>query len=372
MRPVTSARRVSALVLTVALAAGTVVGCSGDDDPSGTGGSQPATTVPQADTGEVLAAVVDGVITPGYVRLTVSLREWADALGALCTTPGTDPLERARQLWRESVTAYESTVAYEVGPAMDLRLMSDVGFAPRVASIDVLLAGADPVDVATMADRGANVRGLYAAEHALFGEPAAELATPSGARRCQYLASVATLSAEAATAVSDAWATGDARATFLGATGSDPDDALPQLLNSVTHAVQAVDEEGLRDVAAAETYDALPDGRRDGAGSFGLGRQRARLQGAVVVIGSSATGLVAVVAERSSETAERLQQAAEAADDAADQLPDAVAAAFGSDDGAMAVDTAADAVSALKVLLATEVASQLGVTITLSDSDGDS
>ena len=50
----------------------------------------------------------------------------------------------------------------------------------------------------------------------------------------------------------------------------------------------------------------------------------------------------------------------------------AVAAAFGSDDGAMAVDTAADAVSALKVLLATEVASQLGVTITLSDSDGDS
>ncbi|HRA33676.1 MAG TPA: imelysin family protein, partial [Acidimicrobiales bacterium] len=125
----TSARRVSALVLTVALAAGTVVGCSGDDDPSGTGGSQPATTVPQADTGEVLAAVVDGVITPGYVRLTVSLREWADALGALCTTPGTDPLERARQLWRESVTAYESTVAYEVGPAMDLRLMSDVGFA---------------------------------------------------------------------------------------------------------------------------------------------------------------------------------------------------------------------------------------------------
>ena len=84
------------------------------------------------------------------------------------------------------------------------------------------------------------------------------------------------------------------------------------------------------------------------------------------------TGLVAVVAARSSENAERLQQAAEAADDAADQLPDAVAAAFGSDDGAMAVDTAADAVSALKVLLATEVASQLGVTITLSDSDGDS
>ena len=36
------------------------------------------------------------------------------------------------------------------------------------------------------------------------------------------------------------------------------------------------------------------------------------------------------------------------------------------------LDAAAKAVAALKVVLATEVAGQLGVTITLSDSDGDS
>lgn len=353
------------LVLVVAGA----TGCSDDDEPATTPSS---TTVPQADADDVLAALVDGVITPGYARLTVALREWTASVEGLCATPGTDGVERARQHWRESVTAYEATVAHDVGPSMELRLMSDLAFDPRPASIDELLAGGDPVDVGAMATRGANVRGLLAAEHALFGEPAAELATPAGARRCRYLASVAALAADAATAVSDQWATGDARAAFLAADGSDPDDAVPQLLNAATHAVKAVDETGLRDIAAAETYDDLPAGRRDGPGAFGLGARRARLVGAVSVIGSSATGLVALVAERSPETAERLEETAEQAHDAVDLLPASVAAAFGSDDAAMAVDAAADAVAALKVVLATEVASQLGVTITLSDSDGDS
>ena len=361
------------MVVVGAVLATCAAGCSGDDSGDRGDPAPSSTTVPQAGAEEILAAVVDGVITPGYDHLTGSLQEWADSLDALCATPGEAALETSRQLWREAIAAYDATVAYDVGPAMDLRLMSDVAFTPRFASIDALLAGTDPVDVATMTDRGANVRGLLAAEHALFGEAAAELATPAGARRCRYLASVATLAAEAAGAVSDAWTTGDARDTLLAtAEGSEADDALPLLLNAVTHAVKDVDEKGLRDMAAAESYDDLADGRRDGAGAFGLGRRRARLQGAVAVIGSSGTGLVALVAERSPDTAESLEAAAVAASDATDALPDSVVAAFGSDDGLLALDTAADAVAALKVLLATEVASQLGVTITLSDSDGDS
>jgi len=50
-------------------------------------------------------------------------------------------------------------------------------------------------------------------------------------------------------------------------------------------------------------------------------------------------------------------------------LPDSVADAF---DDPAAIKAASDAVAKLKVLVTTEVASQLGVTITFSDSDGDS
>jgi len=349
-----------------------VPACSNDDsgDEGRPSSTSKVTTGSAAAT--ALAGVVDDVVAPGYDALVGSLTAWTFEIGQLCAEPGTERLEEARDGWRASVRAYESTVAHDIGPAMDQRLMSDLAFAPRVASIDKLLAGDDPVDAATMADRGANVRGLYSAEHALFGDGSEQLATAAGARRCEYLSSVATLAEASARAVSDAWTNGSARSELLAATGSAPEDALPQLLNAVTHAVKAVDEKGLRDMAAADSYTDLPETRTDGPGAFGMGKRKARLAGAVAVIGEEGEGLVAIVAERSPDTARRLLAAAEAAQTAVDALPDSVAETFDSADAAAELDAAAEAVAALKVVLATEVASQLGVTITLSDSDGDS
>ncbi len=87
------------------------------------------------------------------------------------------------------------------------------------------------------------------------------------------------------------------------------------------------------------------------------------------MIGRDEEGLVALVAARSPETAERLQSATADAVAALDALPDAVAESF---DRPEDVQTAADAVAELRVVLSTEAASQLGVTISFSDSDGDS
>ena len=50
-------------------------------------------------------------------------------------------------------------------------------------------------------------------------------------------------------------------------------------------------------------------------------------------------------------------------------LPDSAEASFAE---AEALDDAATAVAELRVLLSTEVASQLGVTVRFSDADGDS
>lgn len=343
--------------------------CSDDDGT--TGGSTTAPTVPAPDRGDVLAVLAEGVIVPSYVRLGSDLDAFESAVGALCDAPGEASLDEARAAWRDAVDAWETTTAFGIGPAMEDRLMSEVGFAARITSIRRVLEGDRPVDVESVRSEGAAVRGLFAAEHVLFGEQAAELMSPDGNRACDYLGSVATLAAEKAAEVVDDWSDGEARDAFVEATGSDAEDTLPMLLNEVTHRVKAIDERSLRDIAAADSYEALAETRGDGPGAYTLARQRSALRGAVAVIGSGSNGLVGLVRERSPETADRLEVAATSALDAMDALPYSVAATFVVADGAALVDTAAERVAALKVVLATEVASQLGVTITLSDGDGD-
>ena len=81
-------------------------------------------------------------------------------------------------------------------------------------------------------------------------------------------------------------------------------------------------------------------------------------------------GLAALVRSRSADTGDRLQSLTEAAVAALRPLPDSSAEAVAHDHARLA--KAAKAVAALRVLVTTEVASQLGVTIGFSDTDGDS
>jgi predicted lipoprotein len=251
---------------------------------------------------------------------------------------------------------------------MERRLMSAVGFDARPEAIAELLAGADPVDADALDDEGAAVRGLYAAETALFGEGSDALATTEGSRRCEYLTSALTLSLDAAEEVRADWS-GPSRDTFVAGMDGTPQDTVNQLVNEVTNRVRELDEKGLRDLAAADSVSDLAESRLDGPAAFALAGRRSLLEGIALVIGRDEEGLVALVAARSPETAERLQSATADAVAALDALPDAVAESF---DRPEDVQTAADAVAELRVVLSTEAASQLGVTISFSDSDGDS
>jgi predicted lipoprotein len=105
------------------------------------------------------------------------------------------------------------------------------------------------------------------------------------------------------------------------------------------------------------------------------GRTRAELRGQLAgvaqIIGSGGDELRLddLVAAKDVDTAKRLDEATAAAVEAVDALPDSVADAFEDTD---ALVDAQKKVAALKVLVSTEVASQLGVTISFSDADGDS
>ncbi|NLD75435.1 MAG: hypothetical protein GX643_02090 [Acidimicrobiales bacterium] len=366
-------RSLRAAVLLVAVLVATLAGCSDDGDPTGDGdGDRSGSTVgASVDRASILAAVADDLIVPGYDDLSSSLDVFAESVSSLCSSPGDSELAAARDAWRPAIAAWETTTAFGIGPAMEHRLMSAVAFAARPAAIDRVLAGDRGVDPESVRIEGAAVHGLIAAEHVLFTEVADVLVTPGGGRTCEYLHSVAVLAADAAGSVAEEWG-GAARRAFVESTGSGAEDSLPLLLNAVTHRVKAVDERSLRDIVAADSYDDLADGRKDGPAGVGLSRQRTGLLSAIDVIGAGPTGISAIVRERSPETADRLEAAAAAASAAVAGIPESVAGVWVDDATREQAAVAAEEVAALKVILVTEVASQLGVTITLSDGDGDS
>lgn len=343
-----------------------VAGCGGG--ASGDGGSSGAAPT-SAEVQEVLARLGDSAIAPAYGRLGTSLDDLAASVDALCTTPSDAALDAARSAWREAIGSWQATRAGGVGPAMEARLMSDVAFAARAPSVEDLVAGDDPVTLDAVAERGAAVRGLYALEVALFGEGSEALATAEGARRCTYASSLATLAAQAAAPVVAAWVGGDAVGELAAGLDGGPTSSVSQLVNEVSFRLTELDQRTLHDLAAADSYEDLPADRAEGPAAHGIADRRALLAGVVAVLGDADRGLVALVAETDPDLADRLVAAAERATATVGELDDSMALAF---DDREAVAEASDAVAELQVLVATELAAELGVTISFSDADGDS
>lgn len=363
-RPARARRRTR--LVAVVCAAGLVLGaCSSDSSSSSDGGGSGDRS---ADQKTLLTGMADNVIVPGFQKLASDLDALQGSVDDLCTTPAAEGLTTARDAWRETADVWQRMRPAATGPAMDARLMSAIGFDARPETIDKLLASDDALDGAALAKTGANVRGLNAVEYGLFAEGSEALAAPGepGDRRCQYLSGVVALAAEAADQVASDWQT--YRDTFISATGSSIDASLSRTLNEVTHRIQEIDEKAIRDMAAAKTYGDLASARQDGPARYTLGERKALFAGVTDLIGDDQTGLAGMVAERSTETADRLVDATEAAAEAVNALPDSVEAAFEDPDG---IAKAADAIAELKVLIFTEVAAQMSVTVTFSDSDGD-
>jgi uncharacterized protein len=343
-----------ALGVVVAVVVGAAACSSGDD-----------TSAPTSRTSDTLAAVADDVIIPAYAALVDSIEALEAELADLCAVPAETTLDTARTAWRETATRWRATRAFAVGPAMERRLTAAIGFLARPESIDELLQSAAPVDVASLGDAGAAVHGISALEVALFAQGSDALATTEGARRCQYVASTAALTSQAIAQVLADW-TGGYRDTFVEGMDGDPQSSVDALVNEAIFRVTEVDDQGLRALTEAASATELPANRADGPAAFHLAELRATLDGVVQVVEG---GIRELVSARSADTATRVDAAVEQAVAAFGELPDSVTESFADP---VATTDAQKAVAALKVLLSTEVASELGVTISFSDADGDS
>jgi predicted lipoprotein len=336
-----------------------VAACSDDSSSDGSRGSE-------TDVEDVLAASADEVIVPSYETLVDELDGLASDLAALCSSPSPEALATARASWQDLAVAWRRTRAGGVGPAMDRRLASAIAFAARADAVHTLLAGTDPVDEAGVDAAGAGVKGIVALEIGLFGDGADELTAAGGARRCEYLTSVNALARAASAEVLDDW-TGGYRDEFVEGMDGDAQASLDDLVNEVISRAAEVDDQGLRALTEAGSADAVPATKADGPGAFRLAELRATYDGVAAILDQGR--LQELVEATNADTAERLATATAAATEAMAVLPDSVTASFDDIDALIA---AQQAVMALRVLLATEVASELGVTMSFNDSDGDS
>lgn len=368
-RAARSGRPAAVLLLAVALLLSLVTGCSGSDDRSDGSGASTSTAGGTGLDGVRgrLAEIADDVIVPAYEDLIRQLDGLAERVDALCASPSAAALDDARASWRSAYDAWQFARPGNVGPAMERRLMSAVGFEARPKAIAKLLAGDEAVDPEALASEGAPVRGLNAVEEALFGAGADELATAGGGRRCTYVASVVDLAGSAVGDVLADWEDGY-RDTFVDGPDGDPMASVAVVMNQLTHRLQELDDRGLRDLVAGGDYDDLKDARKDGPAAHGMAARKALLDGLLALIGTTGTRTAGLVEERKADTAERLVALAAKADEQVSALPASMRETFADRPGVTAAD---EALAELKVLVSTEAASQLGVTITFSDSDGD-
>lgn len=374
MRPIPRLLSTGALIAVTALA---VTGCSGGDDEAAA----------PVDRSDIVEALADDVIVPGYERLAGSTQELATVTAELCGTPDQGRFDAARAAWDEAQDAWASTAAYRLGPVDSMRLTARIAYAVDTAKIDALAAdgNAEPVTPELLVGKGADLRGLRAVEHLLF--------TPTevgqlSARACEYAASAAALSADAAEELIAAWVDGvEGEAPALDQlTDPGPDgmwssttEALEDLLNSSLSALTTVVDMQLGPASGETTDQPEPQAVDDGAAHRALDDIAAELASAAAVYGDATadppTGLSALVVDAATSTSdEAIRTDLAAAIDAVGKVPPPLFDVDGADPDSAAMTSLVQAYQhalGARTALGTEVASLLGLTVSFSDADGD-
>ncbi len=365
-----------------------VAGCSSD------GGGKVSTFSDDdaPDRAEVIGAVIDDVIVPAYEDVATTTEELADTTASLCATPGAETLDAARASWQQAMSAWQATEAFRFGPAKDLKSNSDIAYEVDLGKLedDLNTPGELPesIDVTVVGDLGADVRGLAAIEQILFSADDSAATDP---RRCAFAAAASQLVADGAVELRDAWTVGvDGDEPFAEQMRSpggdsmyaDETEVLADLVNGSIAALTTVADMYLGPASGADGAEPAPASVDPGA-AHRAGTDVVEMLDSVRSIygerpdedSPTDTGLGALVAAQSLSTDARmsgdLADAAEALAAVTTPYADLVVGDEAQAAQFDALTEAYDNVVAARVTLRTEIASQLGVTVSFSDSDGD-
>jgi predicted lipoprotein len=345
------------------------------------GCSEPSTT--REDTRRVLLkGLGEQVFVPRYVEFEERVADLERRVGELCDDPNDDTLGAARDAWWASRAPWKRNETVAFGPyAPPDSFGAAIDFWPcRPASVDAVLAGADPIEADLL---GAAAKGLPALEYLIY-EPALDIVAESapGSRRCEYLAVVSGRLADDAESIREAWdpAAGD----FLGelveaGRGSKTYDsvemALGEVVNRLVYDLEAARGEKLG-VPLGTKAGGVP--QPDSAESRFSGRS-------IEDVRDSLRGIEEVCFGADVEDARSLVRYLEGIgrDDLGPELRDAFDASYAALDAIPEplttavvenpelVSAAGDAIGVVQRLIQTDVINAMGLMLTFTDADGD-
>jgi predicted lipoprotein len=327
--------------------------------------------------GEVLTGVVEG-------QLLVDLGDAHErgellhtSVAELCSSPDAAHLDAAQDAWMQLRAPWKRLLAVAVGPIVDDGFETAIDFWPaRTTSIE----GGIATGITTQAELdalGVASKGMPAIEYLLWdplgGDAAVLAALPA---RCAYIELLAADVALRLGELEQLWIDRFA-AEFEGTAPSDMYPTLATAIDALVNAMIA----GLHDIDDMKL--GKPLGLTSGTGpdpelvesrfsDRSLTDARDALAGfELAYLGADAEhpGLTVLVTQKSPAIDNEVRAAIETAKQALAAIPEPLRESLSSDGDAVA--DAQEAVKQLRILMTADVASVLGVTVSLSDNDGD-
>jgi predicted lipoprotein len=209
--------------------------------PTGSIEAAPETNPERVSKQAALSSITRNVLLPGYAALTARCADLATAADALASTPNAASLKKTQQAWVATLLAWRKTQAFVRGPITDLNVSGRLQFWPlRPQSIDKVLADTRPIDAKYIDTLGATAMGLFPVERLLFdpGHETALLATftgPQGERRRLYVKATAHDLEARARAAEKAWLGPEGYAARFAAGGQA---SVNLLINDMLEAVE--------------------------------------------------------------------------------------------------------------------------------------
>ncbi|MBC8074324.1 MAG: hypothetical protein IAG13_38750 [Deltaproteobacteria bacterium] len=314
-------------------------------------------------------------------ELALDAAEQAAAL-EFCTAPTADAIAGAQQRWRGDASTWCATEAFGYGPAMEQHLDAQIWFWPtRPETVDDIVADTATIDAALVDGLGTASKGLPAIEAQLFDSDVLarfDPADPAGVRRCALVHELALDVAEQAAALEQAWAEdGDDFGGLLSRPGGDnpsyPDEqsALDELVNGIIVVLQIVDDTKLGKPLGVKTggtpLPELVEAPYSDASLDTIAADLATVR--ALYLGADGLALDDLIIARSPMLDETINQQLDDADAAIAAVPPPLRTAI--TEHPFEVQLAIDAVKALRRSFSADLAQQLGITVTLSDNDGD-
>ncbi|PRQ06790.1 imelysin family protein [Enhygromyxa salina] len=356
------------VVALVGLSFGALVACPANQEPD--------------RRAELLASLVEAQFIPTLGEASERGEALHTAATALCSSPDAAHLDAAQDAWWQLRAPWKRALAIPLGPIIDDGFDMAIDFWPlRPSSVE----GGVAAGVSSQAELdalGVASKGMPAVEYLLWdplaGDEAvlAALTGADGPARCAYLelltADVALRLAE----LDDAWR--DDYATQLVGAGTSetyPDLALAidAIVNAMIAGLHDLDDMKLaKPLGLTSASGADPELVESRISDRSLTDARDALAGfeaAYLGTDDGGLGLTILVEQRNPDVDAKIRAELEAAKLALAAVPEPLRLAISSD--AAAVEQAQVAIKQVRISMTADVASLLGVTVSLSDNDGD-